>query len=88
MACRNPWRGAGSRRCGTRAGPDPTQPERAKGAVREKRVNLRSDDLAERARRWVQETTKAQGLPEKITDPTTIRRVAEILREGRAKRQA
>jgi hypothetical protein len=41
------------------------------------------DDLAERARRWVEESTKAQGLPVTISDPATIRRVAEILREGR-----
>jgi hypothetical protein len=45
--------------------------------------HCRADDFAERARRWVEESTKAQGLPVKISDPVTIRRVAEILREGR-----
>jgi len=52
----------------------------------ERRDDVQSDDLAERARRWVEATAKAQGLPAKITDPVTIRRVAEILREGRAAR--
>jgi hypothetical protein len=56
--------------------------------VRETRDNVRSDDLAERARRWVQESCAAQGVAVKISDPQTIRRVAEILREGRLKRQA
>jgi hypothetical protein len=56
--------------------------------MRDKPDGVRSDDLAERARRWVEVTTKAQGLPVKITDPTTIRHVAQILREGRNKRQA
>jgi hypothetical protein len=41
-------------------------------------------DLAARARAWVEESCAAQGIPVKITDPTTIRHVAEILREGRA----
>ena len=43
-------------------------------------------DLAARARKWVEETCAAQGIPVKITDPTTIRYVAEILREGRMER--
>jgi hypothetical protein len=47
---------------------------------------MRRNDLAERARRWVEDTTKAQGVPVKISDPTTIRRVADILREARAER--
>jgi hypothetical protein len=38
----------------------------------------REDDLAVRARIWVEETTRAQGIPVKITDPLTIRTVAEI----------
>jgi hypothetical protein len=39
---------------------------------------------AERARRWVEETTRAQGIPVKISNPATID-VAAILREGRRK---
>jgi hypothetical protein len=56
--------------------------------VSEKRDNVRPNDLTERARRWVEESCAAQGIPVKISDPLTIRRVAEILREGRLKRQA
>jgi hypothetical protein len=51
--------------------------------ARQRDLKAQPADLAERARRWVEESTKAQGLPVKISDPATIRRVAEILREGR-----
>jgi hypothetical protein len=39
---------------------------------------MRSDIKAE-ARKLVTRTTAAQGLPEKITDPATIERVAALL---------
>lgn len=42
-------------------------------------------DLRARAERWAEETTKAQGLPLKVSDPANIRYIAAILASGRAK---
>jgi hypothetical protein len=39
------------------------------------------------ARIWVEETTRAQGIPVKISDPVTIRTVAAILRAARLRRE-
>jgi hypothetical protein len=36
------------------------------------------DDLARRARKWVEETTLAQGLSVHVTDPVAPRRIARI----------
>jgi len=48
--------------------------------VRRTRVVHDSDsDLARRVRKWVEETTRAQGLSVHVTDPVALRRIAEIL---------
>jgi hypothetical protein len=36
------------------------------------------DDLARRARKWVEETTLAQGLSVHVTDPVALRKIATI----------
>jgi hypothetical protein len=46
----------------------------------------KSEQLAARARAWVERTCREQGISVKISDPRTIERVAAIFREGRAKR--
>jgi hypothetical protein len=38
----------------------------------------RDDDLARRARKWVEETTLAQGLSVHVTDPAALRRIGTI----------
>jgi hypothetical protein len=38
----------------------------------------RDDDLARRARKWVEETTLAQGLSVHVTDPVALRKIAKI----------
>ena len=43
------------------------------------------DDLAARARAWVERTCAEQGVPVKISDPQTIAKVAELLAQGRQK---
>ena len=41
------------------------------------------DDLAARARAWVERTCAEQGVPVKVSDPQTIAKVAELLAQGR-----
>jgi hypothetical protein len=38
----------------------------------------KDDDLAMRARRWVEETTYAQGVSLHLTDPLALRKIARI----------
>ena len=42
-----------------------------------------TDDLAARARAWVERTCAEQGIPVKISDPQTIAKVAGLLAQGR-----
>jgi hypothetical protein len=49
---------------------------------------MKDDDLAARARAWVERTCEEQSIPVKISDPRAIERVAAIFREARSKRQA
>ncbi len=41
------------------------------------------DDLAARARAWVERTCLDQGIPVKVSDPVTIEKVAQLLGQGR-----
>lgn len=43
------------------------------------------DDLTARAHAWVERTCLDQGIPVKVSDPQTIKRVAELLAQGRQK---
>jgi hypothetical protein len=43
--------------------------------------STRDDDLAKRARRWVEETTRAQGVPATISDPATASGVRTLMRD-------
>jgi len=44
-----------------------------------------ADDLKARAIAWAERTCADQGIPVEISDPLTIAKVAEILRQGRQK---
>lgn len=37
-----------------------------------------NDDLARRARKWVEETTRAQGVSLHVTDPIALRKISRI----------
>ncbi len=42
-----------------------------------------SNPTPEQISRWVEKSTKAQGVPLKVTDPATLRTVADLLVQGR-----
>ena len=41
------------------------------------------DDLKARALAWVERTCLDQGVPEKLSDPLALEKIAEILTQGR-----
>lgn len=53
-----------------------------------KRTNRGPDDLAERAKAWVERTCAEQGVPVKLSDPLALRHIANILGRARDAREA
>jgi hypothetical protein len=47
----------------------------------------RNDDLAERARAWVEKSCAEQGVPVKLSDPLALAKIADILGEARDARE-
>jgi hypothetical protein len=45
----------------------------------------REDDLAERAKAWVERSCAEQGIPVKLSDPLSLAEIAEILGSARDK---
>jgi hypothetical protein len=45
------------------------------------------DDVADRAKAWVERTCAEQGVPVKLSDPLTLQRIADILGEARDARE-
>jgi hypothetical protein len=46
------------------------------------------DDFADRAKAWVERNCAEQGVPVKLSDPLTLRRIADILGAARDAREA
>jgi hypothetical protein len=51
-------------------------------------TDRRTDDLADRAKAWVERSCAEQGVPAKLSDPLALRRIADILGGARDAREA
>jgi hypothetical protein len=51
-------------------------------------TNAAQRDWSERAKAWVERACAEQGVPVKLSDPVTLRRIADILGEAREAREA